>query len=155
MGRRNILKGLIKQLGIAFNVENFWDRFKLQKIIYLIQLHPKIRKILNYEYNLYIYGPYSKELADDYYHLDNVTPEYLENIPETVINLVNELKKFSHRKLELYATTVDIILNNPNNTTEDTIFHIKILKPKYYRREIIEAIQWANEKINHFLRNAN
>lgn len=155
MGRRNILKGLIKQLGIEFNVENFWDRFKLQKIIYLIQLHPKIKKTLNYEYNLYIYGPYSKELADDYYHLDRVTPEYLENIPNDIVTLVNELKKFNHRKLELYATTVDIILNNPNNTADDTIFHIKLLKPKYNKKEIIKAIQWANKKINHFQRNAD
>jgi len=46
MGRRNILKGLIEQLGIGFNVEKFWDRFKLQKIIYLIQLHPKNKENL-------------------------------------------------------------------------------------------------------------
>ncbi|ADB57086.1 hypothetical protein [Archaeoglobus profundus] len=50
-----------------FSIETFEDRLKLQKIVYIAK-HFGID--LGYEFNEYIRGPYSPDLADDYYSLN-------------------------------------------------------------------------------------
>ncbi|NMC75968.1 MAG: hypothetical protein GYA60_01525 [Candidatus Methanofastidiosa archaeon] len=79
------VKGLLK-----FNVEEFDVRFKIQKYVLLAKA---LGIDLGYTYNLYIRGPYSTGLTDDYYSLDeeysNADPtEYLPKI-EKLYNLVN------------------------------------------------------------------
>ncbi len=64
------LAGLIKSLENAgvyeFKINTFEDRLKLQKIVYIAKC---FGIDLGYSFNEYLRGPYSPELADDYYEL--------------------------------------------------------------------------------------
>ena len=53
--------------------ERFSNRFKIQKCVFLAQ---KMGYDMQYRYGIYHYGPYSKTLADDYYHLARNKSEY-------------------------------------------------------------------------------
>lgn len=51
-----------------FDVEEFDDRLKMQKLVYFAR---EFGLDVPYNYNIYRYGPYSPSLADDYYNLSN------------------------------------------------------------------------------------
>lgn len=53
-------------LGWEFNVEEFDDRFKMQKYVYFAR---EYGLDVPYEYNIYRHGPYSPALAEDYYEI--------------------------------------------------------------------------------------
>jgi len=59
---------LKNKIGFSFNIDDFGDRLKLQKYVFLAK-HFGFNH--NYHYNLYIRGPYSSDLADDYYNVSN------------------------------------------------------------------------------------
>lgn len=58
----NILAGLLKNFYSSFSMEKFDSRLKLQKIVYLMQAYGLN---IGYTFHLYLYGPYSTELARD------------------------------------------------------------------------------------------
>lgn len=49
-----------------FDVNDFDDRFRMQKFVYFAR---ECGLSIPYEYNIYRYGPYSPALAKDYYEL--------------------------------------------------------------------------------------
>jgi len=61
------VEALRRGLDFEFNVNKFDHRLKLQKLVYLAKVIGVPR--LEYNFSLYLRGPYSSELADDYYHL--------------------------------------------------------------------------------------
>ena len=63
------VEALKEALSFKFNVNRFDHRLKLQKLVYIYKALGG--NLLDYEFNLYLRGPYSPELADDYYHLSN------------------------------------------------------------------------------------
>lgn len=66
------IAGLGKK-GITINLRELKDRLRLQKYVYLAQ-HFGIN--LRYDdFTLYLKGPYSKKLADDYYKIKEVSEE--------------------------------------------------------------------------------
>lgn len=75
MSMKSQLKGFINLLnehvGFDFNINNFDDRLKLQKYVFIGKFFGFNH---DYHYNLYIRGPYSSDLADDYYDI------YRENV---------------------------------------------------------------------------
>ncbi len=52
-----------------FRISNFDDRLKLQKIVYIAKYFDID---LGYSFSEYLRGPYSPELADDYYKLSEL-----------------------------------------------------------------------------------
>jgi uncharacterized protein YwgA len=64
---REFIAWLREAADFDFDVDEFDDRVKLQKYLYLAGDfgldHP-------YDYNIYLHGPYSPALAEDYYSLD-------------------------------------------------------------------------------------
>ncbi len=46
--------------------EHFNNRLKIQKYVYLVKYYGLD---MNYDYNTYLHGPYSQQLAWDYYSL--------------------------------------------------------------------------------------
>ena len=60
------LKALEKETGYKFNIEKLEDRLLIQKIVYIARY---FGIDLGYHFDCYIRGPYSSELADDYYKL--------------------------------------------------------------------------------------
>ncbi|MFO7968075.1 MAG: hypothetical protein R6U44_10805 [Archaeoglobaceae archaeon] len=130
------LAGFVKSLenvGFIFNVNRFNHRLKLQKFVYLAR---RFGLNLGYGYNLYIHGPYSPVLADDYYRLDeNVTKEHVE-LPEEFFKLVN---KKSETWLELAATLIMIEERNPGMNDEDKINLVLSNKP-FADRETLKDV---------------
>lgn len=86
-----------------FRVNIFNNRLKLQKYVFLAR---KYGFNLRYSHNLYIHGPYSPQLADDYYALEEsaIEPEKI-TLDEGFIKLI---KKKSDWWLELASTVVMI-----------------------------------------------
>jgi len=70
-GRRRELKAFLKavedRLSWKFNLSDFDDRVRLQKYVFLAEAFGYDHE---YIYNIYHYGPYSPNLARDYYHDD-------------------------------------------------------------------------------------
>jgi hypothetical protein len=64
-----ILECLTECSGKRFDASDFWSRFRIQKSIYLLKAmgYPGIS---GYRFNLYLRGPYSPDLAKDYYALE-------------------------------------------------------------------------------------
>lgn len=50
-----------------FDVEEFKDRFRMQKYVYFAR---EYGLDVPYEYNIYRHGPYSPQLAEDYYEIN-------------------------------------------------------------------------------------
>lgn len=61
------VEALRKTIGFNFNVNRFDHRLRLQKLVYLAKVLGVPR--LDYNFNLYLRGPYSPQLAEDYYSL--------------------------------------------------------------------------------------
>jgi uncharacterized protein YwgA len=64
------LKWLARRLGISKKdvEENFEARLRLQKAVFFLKFM-KIEPFTNYSFDLYLRGPYSPALADEYYEL--------------------------------------------------------------------------------------
>ena len=62
------LKSLKDEDIIDFDKDSFVHRLKLQKYVFIAQ---KLGFRTDYNYSLYIHGPYSTSLADDYYSIGN------------------------------------------------------------------------------------
>ena len=82
MNRRTLLAGFINFLEdhnlIEFDVigdgdRRFSNRFRIQKYVFLAQ---KMGLDMPYKHSIYLCGPYSKILTDDYYHLARNRSEY-------------------------------------------------------------------------------
>jgi uncharacterized protein YwgA len=58
----DMVAGLLKHFYPSFSMDSFDGRLKLQKIVYLLQAYGLN---IGYHFNLYLYGPYSTELARD------------------------------------------------------------------------------------------
>jgi len=91
----------------AGSVKSFVDRLRSQKIQYFAQLF-KVSPY--YSFNLYLYGPYSPDLANDLFQIrekgDTVKLDRL--IPIELEKRFQQLKKFienkNNRELEIVAT---------------------------------------------------
>ncbi|MCL2116274.1 MAG: hypothetical protein FWH29_08635 [Methanobrevibacter sp.] len=57
---------LKESIDFCFDINKFEDRIKLQKYVFIGKFFGLKH---NYKYNMYIRGPYSSNLADDYYEL--------------------------------------------------------------------------------------
>ncbi len=115
MERLKILKAFLEALrrstGFNFNVNRFDHRLKLQKLVYIAKSLgvPK----LEYDFNLYLRGPYSPELADDYYNLgegaeisEDEVKAFLSN--EAFHRFVELVNGEDGTWLEIAATLIDL-----------------------------------------------
>jgi uncharacterized protein YwgA len=66
MDRPRLLAGLLRRVG-DYNLQTFSDRLILQKTVYLLQA---FGIYLGYQFNWYLRGPYSPQLAKDAFGLD-------------------------------------------------------------------------------------
>ena len=100
LGNRNIHK---------FNPDDFISRLRLQKYVYLAKFFDID---LGYKYNLYLRGPYSPTLAEDYYNLTE-----MDKVADIIsISNFGEFAEFvrgkDHKWLEIASTILFIWENN-------------------------------------------
>lgn len=122
--RREALAWVIKELGVPLaslkgevasdSAEdgNFLSRFMVQKAVFL--LSNLLGAPLNYNFDLYISGPYSTELASDYY---SMTPDELDKLAAEAEGFmgryrgaVKAIKEARPEVLELAAMLLDFLL---------------------------------------------
>ncbi|MDD2836967.1 MAG: hypothetical protein PHY05_12570 [Methanothrix sp.] len=63
------LKFLNDACGFNFHIHNFNDRIALQKYVFIAK---QLGWDSNYSYSIYVRGPYSSDLANDYYALQKI-----------------------------------------------------------------------------------
>ncbi|RZN34949.1 MAG: hypothetical protein EFT35_08865 [Methanophagales archaeon ANME-1-THS] len=106
---------ILERSGIhKFNPEDFISRLRMQKYVYLARF---FGFDLGYEYNLYLRGPYSPALAEDYYRLK----EKSERVDLSFFGNFDKFAKLvrgkDHRWLEI-ASTIHFIWENNRNCRE-------------------------------------
>ena len=139
------LAGFVKALKeegiIDFDIKWFKHRLKLQKYVFLAR---RYNFDLGYVFSLYIHGPYSPELADDYYVLSK------ENVPPIPVvldkNFVFLIKRKSEWWLELAATIVLVKERYPGISEEEMKLLVKNSKPFATNDEIDEIIKELRAK---------
>lgn len=135
---KKTLAGFIKALKenriFTFKVNRFDARLKLQKYVYLAR---KFGLNLDYNYNLYIHGPYSPELAKEYYALGNIKGIKVD-LDERFVDLI---KGKSEQWLELAATIVMVFERYSNISDEMVIELVKSSKPFATEKELREIIK--------------
>ncbi len=135
------LKSLKDRDVIDFNKNSFSHRIKLQKYVFIAQ---KLGFQTNYNYSLYIHGPYSTSLADDYYSIENFGNVRPRKVTEQFIELVKDKTK---NWLELAATIIMINERYDDISPDKLIELVKTAKPhadKNHLSKIIRTLEKHN-----------
>ncbi len=131
------LAGFVKALekiGFNFNVRLFNNRLKLQKFVFLAKQYGID---LGYNFNLYIRGPYSPLLAEDYYRLSEEIEPIRVELPDDFLRLI---KNKSERWLELASTVVMVKNRYPSIDDEKIIKIVLGNKPFTNEKELKKII---------------
>ena len=106
---------------------DFNFRLKVQKFVYIAKYFGWNH---DYEYNLYIRGPYSSALADEYYNMDihnNYSPVKIDDFK--VESFKNFIKDKSIHYLESDSTVLFYLNDEPNLSREIAIEKLHKIKP--------------------------
>ncbi|MGP6294504.1 hypothetical protein [Caldiplasma sukawensis] len=132
---------------IIFN-RNFDKRLRLQKVVFLIEHKTKD---FNYPFSLYLRGPYSKELAKEYYSInDYAYSESDELMSEEGKGLAKNLSEKDNLWLEIAST---IVMFSHSYKIEDAVKRTKefkssvlsnLNKPEDYVDSVYEEIREMN-----------
>ena len=139
MSNRERLADFLKALDdagiIDFDKNRFNHRLKLQKYVFIAQ---KFGFKTNYNYSLYIHGPYSSNLADDYYHISNFKDREPMALDFRFVKLV---RNKSEEWLEL-ASTILMIIERYGNVDHNTLISlVKTVKPFAEREHLMEIVR--------------
>jgi uncharacterized protein YwgA len=127
------LKALEDKGVLSFNKNLFNNRLKVQKYVFIAN---EFGFGATYNYSLYIHGPYSSSLADDYYGIDNFQEKAALELDDRFVKLV---KGKSEEWLELAATIIMIKKRYASITHDNLIGLVKTVKP-YAERDCLKNI---------------
>lgn len=110
---KSFISILRDKIGFSFDMDDFDDRLKLQKYVFIAKSFGFKH---NYGYNLYIRGPYSSKLADDYFDIFR-NNEMVNNVPLNIDT--DSFSVLVHDKdviwLEAAATMLSLYSTYPEN----------------------------------------
>ena len=131
----NLIAAVSMALGRKLNKNRFNDRLLMQKGCYILNrwgCGPE------YRYSLYIRGPYSPDLADDYYELNKI--DDFTDVPTEIIKDLSLIMSKGIGYTEAYATVLMVKQNNPNRTNEEILKKALDVKPRL-KNEVMEVWQ--------------
>ena len=131
----NFLRALDEACILDFDKHRFNHRLKIQKYIFIAQ---KLGFATKYNYSLYIHGPYSSNLADDYYRINdfkNTEPVELDS------RFVRLVKNKSEEWLELASTILMIRGRYEGIDDERLVRLVTTVKPFAQREQLIDIIR--------------
>ena len=131
---RKLLAAVSKAVGHGLNVNDFDDRLTMQKGCYILNswgFGPM------YRFSLYIRGPYSSELADDYYSLGNDVGE-ITDVPDEAVERLSEIFGKGLGYAEAYATVL-LVKNNSPGASYDSIHRRALELKPHLSNEVKEA----------------
>lgn len=129
----DLIVAVSKALGRKLDRRKFNDRLLMQKGCYILNswgYGPY------YRYGLYIRGPYSSELADDYYEIGRLSNST--TIPSDAISKLSEIMNKGIEYTEAYATVLLVKRNNPGRTDKEIFDKSLNIKP-HLEKEVTEA----------------
>ncbi len=133
---RRLIEAVSEAAGRPLNLDVTDDRLLIQKGCYILNMWgfgPF------YDYKLFIEGPFSTDLAEDY---DIVgTPPYEQktmDIPEDIIISLSRIIENGPRYLEAYTVMMTVYEINPNITDDDARKMALNVKP-YLKNELSDA----------------
>lgn len=137
----------LRVVGINTTIKSFNDRQVIQKGTFLLK---KLGVILDYQFNLFIHGPYCKALTDDLY----ANEKNLNKIGRTVKltekeeEACKELRQIGKDPgmLEIISTFV-ILADDLHHSQDEALSRLRTLKPKFSESEIILGTSKAREFI--------
>jgi len=123
----NVFINLLKsRIGFSFNIEDFDDRLKLQKYVFISKYFGFNH---DYSYNLYIRGPYSSDLANDYYDISNNEINSNSSLEMNINSFSSLIKDKNIKWLESAATMLSLYFNyNSNYTKKNKIDSNRLIK---------------------------
>jgi uncharacterized protein YwgA len=127
--RAAALRGIYAALGREMRTETFEDRLRIQKEVYMMRLHPDLKPYLPFDFNMYVRGPYSPDLAKAYY--TDAQPDRVE-VTDSAAEYAHEILGMDTQMLEAMATLVEICnmnTGNPEFTIEDGLRMLVSIKP--------------------------
>lgn len=133
---RRLLSAVSKAVGRDLNVSEFEDRLTLQKGCYILNswgFGPM------YKFSLYIRGPYSSDLADDYYEVGTVEAGCTD-VPVEAIRELSNIFADGIRYAEAYSTVLLIKNNSPGASYSSIENRALELKP-YLEAEVKRAAE--------------
>lgn len=136
------IKFLEDRLGYKFDVrkvENLKNRFALQKYVFLARF---FGLDLGYRYSLHIYGPYSPELADDYFSIERPRGGIKLDFKEK--EFVKFVKGRSWIWLEIASTILHIHKYNKGIDKERLLAIVKEVKHNYPPDKIEKVFKEVN-----------
>lgn len=131
----NFLRALDEACILDFDKNRFNHRLKVQKYVFIAQ---KLGFATKYNYSLYIHGPYSSNLADDYYRINdfkNTEPVELDS------RFVRLVKNKSEEWLELASTILMIRGRYEGIDDEKLVRLVTTVKPFAQREQLIDIIR--------------
>ena len=129
----SLIVAVSKALGRRLYKNRFNDRLLMQKGCYILNswgFGPF------YRFGLYIRGPYSSDLADDYYEMTNYAKTT--KVPDEVIDNLSNILSKGIDYTEAYATVLLVKNNNPNKSREEILKKSVAIKP-HLKGEVTEA----------------
>jgi Uncharacterized conserved protein len=135
-GADNLISAVALAWGKELKIGNFNDRLVMQKGCFLLN---EMGVAPGYNFSLYIRGPYSSDLADDYYEILGNKPISNDTSvdPKFIMNLSNIMSK-GVNYLEAYSTLVLAHRYNPKLETDQLKHFVFTMKPAL-KKEIEEA----------------
>jgi uncharacterized protein YwgA len=128
---RNEVKWLIRLLNVKpeklAEPASFNERLKVQKAVFLLK-YLKVEPFSNYGFSLYLHGPYSPELAKDYYDLTKVRPKSVSLNPETLSRLKRFVSK-DDRWLEVASSILSLKGRYSTVASDEVYSTLKMSKP--------------------------
>ncbi len=150
---------ILKYLGISIdNLDSpdnsFNSRFKIQKIAFLSKA---LGIEMYYKFSIYVHGPYSSVLAQDYYKF----PQAIVNMETDTVLTENEMKvaekinekvlnhylakDYEAELLEAVSTILYLKKDNPNVSDDDIFQQVKSMKPHLKESMVIIANNLVKE----------
>jgi uncharacterized protein YwgA len=119
--------------------EDFSDRLIFQKSVLIAK---RFGLDLGYKYDFYLRGPYSTQLAKDYFNMKPDGSDSSRNLPASFRE--EEFKALIKGKnidwFELAATIIGVWEFNPRIDEEHLLDHVKMLKGTRFQGEKIEQV---------------
>lgn len=140
------LEVLARSTGEAFDAKTFESRLRIQKTVYLLAALG-YRPVRSYSYNRYFHGPYSPDLAKDYYALveKRAKPaDRAEALPPSAVTSIVKAVRLGNPFLEA-ASTLHFVARQNRAGRGDSLQIVQGLKPHLRKDTLEDAWQWLRD----------
>ncbi len=125
---KKLMRAIERETHLNFTGDDFNSRLRIQKTVYLLKVLG-VRPYSEYDFGYYVRGPYSPDLAKDYYSEADDTNDPCPIIPEYEMGIVIDAANKGNNFLEAVATLHIAWVTNPGISGTDTIKMVRELKP--------------------------